>query len=130
MREVYITRVSSFLPNRVVENDNMEQYLGLIGDKPSRTRSIVLRQNGIKKRYYALNEKQQITHSNAQLAKEAVVKLFVDNKIPKEISLLSCAQALLTNGFLHTHLWCMENWRIFQWRFSLRQECALPLCRR
>lgn len=42
MREVYITRVSSFLPNRVVENDNMEQYLGLIGDKPSRTRSIVL----------------------------------------------------------------------------------------
>ena len=45
MREVYITRVSSFLPNRVVENDNMEQYLGLIGDKPSRTRSIVLRQN-------------------------------------------------------------------------------------
>ena len=57
MREVYITRVSSFLPNRVVENDNMEQYLGLIGDKPSRTRSIVLRQNGIKKRYYALNEK-------------------------------------------------------------------------
>lgn len=49
MREVYITRVSSFLPNRVVENDNMEQYLGLIGDKPSRTRSIVLRQNGIKK---------------------------------------------------------------------------------
>lgn len=29
MREVYITRVSSFLPNRVVENDNMEQYLGL-----------------------------------------------------------------------------------------------------
>jgi hypothetical protein len=91
MREVYITRVSSFLPNRVVENDNMEQYLGLIGDKPSRTRSIVLRHNGIKKRYYALNEKQQITHSNAQLAKEAVVKLFVDNKIPKEISLLSCA---------------------------------------
>lgn len=56
MREVYITRVSSFLPNRVVENDNMEQYLGLIGDKPSRTRSIVLRQNGIKKRYYALKE--------------------------------------------------------------------------
>ena len=81
MREVYITRVSSFLPNRVVENDNMEQYLGLIGDKPSRTRSIVLRQNGIKKRYYALNEKQQITHSNAQLAKEAVVKLFVDNPL-------------------------------------------------
>ena len=30
MRGVYITRVSSVLPNRVVENDNMEQYLGLI----------------------------------------------------------------------------------------------------
>lgn len=30
MRGVYITRVSSFLPKRVVENDNMEQYLGLI----------------------------------------------------------------------------------------------------
>lgn len=91
MKEVYIKRVSSFLPNKVVENEEMEQYLGLIGDKPSRTRSIVLRQNGIKKRYYALNKTQQIKHSNARLAREAILSLFDSKKVPETVSLLTCA---------------------------------------
>lgn len=45
---VYITAVSKFLPNLPVSNEDMEQYLGLINSKPSRVKSIVLRQNGIK----------------------------------------------------------------------------------
>lgn len=44
MRNVYINKVAVFLPNKPVSNEEMEDYIGLIGGKPSRVRSIVLRQ--------------------------------------------------------------------------------------
>lgn len=90
MKSVYINRVSSFLPNTPIGNEEMEDYIGLIGGKPSRVRSIVLRQNGIKTRYYGLNKEHEITHSNAQLAKEAVAQMFVDKTIPTDVTLLAC----------------------------------------
>ena len=50
--KVYINSIASFLPGVPVPNEEMEDYLGLIGGKPSRVKPIVLRQNGIKTRYY------------------------------------------------------------------------------
>ena len=88
---VYITSVSKFLPNSPVENEDMEQYLGLINSKPSRVRRIVLKQNGIKSRYYALDKNQKITHTNAELAHLSIRKLFPDEKIPEDIDVLACA---------------------------------------
>lgn len=79
---VYITSVSKFLPNSPVDNEDMEQYLGLINSKPSRVKRIVLKQNGIKCRYYALDENQKITHTNAELAYLSIKKLFPDEIIP------------------------------------------------
>lgn len=90
MRNVYINKVAVFLPNKPVSNEEMEDYIGLIGGKPSRVRSIVLKQNGIKTRYYGLDKGHKITHSNAQLAKEAVLRLFEENAVPTDISLLAC----------------------------------------
>lgn len=90
-RTVYITRTSSFLPNKPVENDDIEKFIGLIDGKPSRIKSIILRQNGIKTRYYALNENQSITHTNADLAKEAIDKLLLTERDKTEIQFLSCA---------------------------------------
>lgn len=90
MRSVYITRLSKCLPNEAVSNEEMEGILGMINDKPSRARLLVLRNNGIKKRYYALKNGLK-THSNAQLAAAAVRALF-DEKLP--ISQLQ----LLTTG--------------------------------
>lgn len=87
---VYINSVSSYLPNNPISNEEMEEYIGLIGGNPSRVRSIVLRQNGIKTRYYGLDKEHKITHSNAQLAKEAVEGLFKDKAIPTSITLLAC----------------------------------------
>ena len=88
---VYITSVSKFLPNAPVCNQDMERFLGLINGKPSRVRRIVLKQNGIKCRYYALNENQLITHTNAELAVESIRGLFPDGKIPNDIDVLACA---------------------------------------
>jgi 3-oxoacyl-[acyl-carrier-protein] synthase-3 len=90
MRNVYINKVAVFLPSKPVSNEEMEDYIGLIGGKPSRVRSIVLKQNGIKTRYYGLDKEHKITHSNAQLAKEAVLGLFQEKTVPTDITLLAC----------------------------------------
>lgn len=94
-KKVYINRIASYLPNKPISNDEMEDYIGMIGGKPSRVRSIVLRQNGIKTRYYGLDKEHKITHSNAQLAKEAVVDLFADRVVPTDVTLLACGTSTL-----------------------------------
>ncbi|WP_373749274.1 beta-ketoacyl-ACP synthase III [Bacteroides heparinolyticus] len=89
-KSAYINKIASYLPNSPIRNEEMEDYIGLIGGKPSRVRSVVLRQNGIKTRYYGLDKEHKMTHSNAQLAKEAVVRLFADKVVPINVSLLAC----------------------------------------
>nr|MBD3622749.1 3-oxoacyl-ACP synthase [Sunxiuqinia sp.] len=88
---VFITSVSKFLPNAPVSNDDMERYLGLINGKPSRVKRIVLKQNGIRSRYYALDKNQKMTHTNAELAFRSITKLFPDEQIPDDIEVLACA---------------------------------------
>lgn len=70
---VYITRSSQFLPNDPVDNDAMEGRLGLLNDRPSRARKMVLRSNGIKTRYYAIDPATGAqNYTNAQLCASAV----------------------------------------------------------
>jgi 3-oxoacyl-[acyl-carrier-protein] synthase III len=91
LNQVYIINTSTYFPNEAVSNDEMESYLGFIDDKPSKSRRIVLRNNGIKNRYYALNKEGKATHSNSQMTAEAVRKLFnYDKDALKTIELLSC----------------------------------------
>jgi 3-oxoacyl-[acyl-carrier-protein] synthase-3 len=85
---VYITRLSKYLPNEPVQNDEMEQVLGMINGKPSRAKSIVLRNNGIKTRYYAFRNGVR-THTNAELAANAVKLLFDDNLPISNLQLLA-----------------------------------------
>ena len=110
MNEVYITRVSKFLPNRPISNDEMEDKLGTINGKTSKGRRIVLRNNQIKTRYYAIDDNGNITHNNAQLTKEAIVGLCDDTFKAEDIELLSCgtsspdqilpSHAAMVHGFL------------------------------
>jgi len=88
----YITDIAIFMPNEPVENDQMEQVLGMINDLPSRTRKIILRNNGIKKRYYAIDPATgKTTHTNARLAAEAVNNLNPYSGFTSgDIELLSC----------------------------------------
>ena len=55
LKDVYLNRVSAFLPNAPVGNDEMEAVLGMAGDVPSRVRRMILRSNGILSRHYAIN---------------------------------------------------------------------------
>jgi len=91
--EVYITGVSKFLPNRPVSNDEMESYLGMINNTPSKARRIVLRNNGIKTRYYAISDDGRPTHNNAEMAAASIEKLFINGISKNDIELLACGTA-------------------------------------
>ena len=55
MTDVLINNIAAFLPNAPVGNDAMEAVLGQIGDRPSRARRAILRNNGIETRHYAID---------------------------------------------------------------------------
>jgi len=86
---VYITTLSKFLPNKPVSNDEMEDYLGYIGNAPSISKGIILRSNKIHTRYYALNKDGKSTHSNAQLTAEAIRGLKSDTFSLEDMELLT-----------------------------------------
>ena len=90
---VYITKVAKFFPNEPVENDDMESYLGMVDGKPSKARRIVLRRNGIKQRYYAFDKQGNVTHTNVQMAANAVRGLFDEHFSLDDVDLLSCGTA-------------------------------------
>ncbi len=77
--KVYINKVEKFLPNNPVSNDEMEDILGKINHTPSKSRRLILRNNGIQTRYYALDNQQKITHNNAELTALAINKLVADD---------------------------------------------------
>ena len=91
--EVFITKASGFFPNSPVGGDEMENYLGMVGGKPSKARRIVLSRNGIKCRYYALDKEGKPTHTNAQMAANAVKGLLDKDLTIDDIDLLSCGTA-------------------------------------
>ncbi|HEY2581291.1 MAG TPA: beta-ketoacyl-ACP synthase III [Mucilaginibacter sp.] len=111
--QVYINSTSSFFPNEPVSNDDMESFLGYINNKPSKSKNIVLRNNGIVNRYYALDKTGKSTHTNAQMTALAVKELFKgDPNRLKGIELLSCGtsspdQVMPSHGVM-THGWLPE----------------------
>jgi 3-oxoacyl-[acyl-carrier-protein] synthase-3 len=87
----FITDIAAFLPNKPVNNNEMEQVLGLVDNLPSRTKKIILRNNGIKERYYACDPATgKSTHTNAELTACAVRDLCHNNLKLTNIDLLSC----------------------------------------
>ena len=113
LNKVYINNTSSFLPNEAISNDEMESYLGLINKNPSKSRGIVLRNNGIKQRYYALTKEGKPTHTNAEMTALAVRSLFNDETVQlTDLELLSCGtsspdQMMPSHGVM-VHGWLPE----------------------
>ncbi len=95
MRNVYINKIASFLPNEAVDNANIEKVLGQVGDRPSRAKRIILRSNKIETRYYAIDPKtRKATHTNAELTASAIKKLEADGLDLDSVDLLSCGTTM------------------------------------
>lgn len=76
MNPVYITSIGKFLPGAPVSNDEIEDYLGKIGGKSSKTKRIILERNQIKYRYYAMDKEQRSLYTNAEMASRAIDDAF------------------------------------------------------
>jgi 3-oxoacyl-[acyl-carrier-protein] synthase-3 len=90
LKEVFINRLSKFFPNEPVSNEEIEAYIGMINDTPSRSRAIVLRNNGIKTRYYSIDKQGKSTHSNAQMTAAAIRGLLDDKFTLDDAQLIAC----------------------------------------
>ncbi len=74
--DVYINDIAAFLPNEPVTNEEIEEVLGKIHDVRSRVKSRVLKNNGIRTRYYAIDRATgRLNYTNAALTAEAVRRL-------------------------------------------------------
>ncbi|UWY29332.1 beta-ketoacyl-ACP synthase III [Flavobacterium sp. TR2] len=102
MFEVYITKAAKYLPNEAISNDEMEAYLGLINDTASKARRIILRNNKITSRFYAVDKEGKSTHSNAELTRNAILPLFDENFTPQDVEVLSCGTST-PDIFLPSH---------------------------
>lgn len=89
MEPVYITKTSHFLPNDPISNDDMELYLGEICHKASRAKRIVLHNNRIKNRHYALTRSGELTHTNAELVAESIKFLLESSFDASQLELLA-----------------------------------------
>jgi 3-oxoacyl-[acyl-carrier-protein] synthase-3 len=72
MHDVYINSFGCFLPGEPIPNSHMEDHLGLIGGQPSRSRALVLRQNRIKTRHYAIDATGKAQYTNLDMANRAI----------------------------------------------------------
>ncbi|MFZ0134465.1 MAG: beta-ketoacyl-ACP synthase III [Desulfobacterales bacterium] len=71
--DVFINDIAAFLPNEPVDNDAIEDVLGRINGAASRAKRIVLRNNKIETRHYALDAaSRRLTHTNAELTAAAI----------------------------------------------------------
>ena len=71
--EVFLTRTATYMPLEPVGNEEMESVLGMVGGRPSKARRLVLRNNGIQHRHYALDRVSgEPVISNAEMAANAV----------------------------------------------------------
>ena len=107
---VYITNTSCYLPNVEIGNDEIEDVLGEVYNKASHIKKLVLKRNGIRTRYYALDNNRQITHSNAELATNAIREMSSSEFSIDDIDFLACgtsssdfifpSQASMVHGLL------------------------------
>lgn len=114
MPNAFVTRAATFLPNESISNQEMEQYLGYIHEKPSKTRAIVLRNNRIRERYYALTRDGVVTHTNAQMASLAIRQLFQGSGSElRAMDLLACGTSspdqLMPSHAVMVHGWLPET---------------------
>ncbi len=97
MFEVFITKTGKYLPNEAISNDEMENYLGLINETTSKARRIILRNNKIVSRYYAIDKDGNSTHNNAELTKKAIQQLYDESFTSQDMELLSCGTSTPDN---------------------------------
>ncbi len=89
---VYINSTGHYLPGEPINNEQMEDILGLIHGKPSRLKRRILQSNGIKTRHYAIDREHNTLINNSEMAAKAGKDCLNHSAIAQQkVTLLSCA---------------------------------------
>jgi 3-oxoacyl-[acyl-carrier-protein] synthase III len=95
MQDVFINGLGAYLPGDPVANRDMEDHIGRVGGESCKFRSLILRQNRIKTRYYALDREGHATHCNSEMAAKAVEDAIRKSEVStKDISFLAASTTL------------------------------------
>src|SRR5262245_48075616 len=95
MHDVFITSLGAYLPGEPVASKDMEDHIGRVGGVPCKFKSLILRQNRIKTRHYALNKAGEPTHSNSEMAANAVEDAIRKSEIsPQDIAFLATSTTI------------------------------------
>jgi 3-oxoacyl-[acyl-carrier-protein] synthase-3 len=88
----YISGLGVCLPNKPVPNQRIESVLGMVSQRPSIVKEMILGRNGIKWRYYGIDPATgRPTHSNAQLTADAIRHLAETSGMAlDDMDLLAC----------------------------------------
>ncbi len=82
--DVYITGVGHYLPGAKVNNEEMDQFVGLINTQSQRIKRRILAENGIQTRHYAITPEGQPKMSMAEMASESVRLALKEADVPLE----------------------------------------------
>src|SRR2546423_3746840 len=67
----YITSIGRFLPGDPIPSEEVEDYIGAVGDD-TELRDLVIRNSGIETRHYAIDREQRTVYSNLELCRRAI----------------------------------------------------------
>jgi 3-oxoacyl-[acyl-carrier-protein] synthase-3 len=102
--EVFLTRTGSFLPFAPVGNEEIEDVLGRVGGKASRARRMVLRNNGIQSRHYAIDRSTGLpAMTNAQLTASAIRAMGDIGRVDVLVTGTSLPDQLMPNHAVMVH---------------------------
>lgn len=103
MDKVYINATGTCLPGEPVSNDEIEQYIGKINQQKSRLGPLILRQNKIKQRYYAIDRQGKTQWTGSLLVAKAIDTALQKSEITsQEVAFLAAATSqsdFLVPGF-------------------------------
>jgi 3-oxoacyl-[acyl-carrier-protein] synthase-3 len=102
--DVFLTQTGSFLPFAPVGNEEIEDVLGRVGGKPSRARRMVLRNNGIQSRHYAIDRATGLpAMTNAQMTAMAIRSMGDIGKVDCLVTGTSMPDQLMPNHAVMVH---------------------------
>src|SRR5262249_48399687 len=69
--DVYLNSLGAFLPGDPVTNDEIDRYIRPVNRHSERIKCRILKENGIRRRHYAIDEEGRTRYSAAEMAAKA-----------------------------------------------------------
>lgn len=105
-KSVYLIGSGSFFPGEPIDNDNIDKFIKPVNTKSDKMKRMILKDNGIKSRHYAINEEGETVYSLAQMGAKSITASLEDAGVDvDDLDLLTagtCGGDLIVPGFANS----------------------------